>query len=265
MRAKTGRRDRSLIPAGGNNGRAEPAGEYRLVRGTYICLIAREKACGRKHSPPFPSGKKQAAETPVHPGLDARAETKVLFHQVRYVETNEAWSMSDETREIDRTVEDWARIRLEALAAEAGEVAALFYEQIARERANRPRSQWGRLGVRVVRAARSAPGAFAIEWFSRRWANRTATGAQTFTSYIRRGAGDRYPRATLASVAQPWELAIADALEERFAEIRRLARSVSRMRTAFRQHAKLERTLAEKGGPDDDGVAANPSVLAGRA
>ena len=175
--------------------------------------------------------------------------------------------MSDETLEIDRTVEDWARIRLEALAAEAGEVAALFYEQVARERANRPRSQWGRLGVRVrpVRAARSAPGAFAIEWFSRRWANRTATGAQTFTSYIRRGAGDRYPRATLASVAQPWELAIADALEERFAEIRRLARSVSRMRTAFRQHAKLERTLAEKGGPDDDGIAANPGVLVRRS
>ena len=71
-------------------------------------------------------------------------------------------------------------------------------------------------------------------------------------------------RAALAAVSQPWELEIADALEERFAAIRRTARSVSRLRTAFRQHAKLERTLAGEGGPDDDGAAADPSVLAGR-
>ena len=174
--------------------------------------------------------------------------------------------MADETREIERTVEDWARIRLDALAAEAGEVAALFYERAARERASRPRSQWGRLGVRVrpVRSARSAPGAFAIEWFTQRWVNRTTTGAQTFTNYIRRGTGDRYPRSALAAVAQPWELEIADALEERFAAIRRAARSVSRVRRAFRQHAKLERTLAGKGRTDDDGVGGNPSVLVGR-
>jgi hypothetical protein len=156
--------------------------------------------------------------------------------------------MSDETRNIEETVEEWAKARLEALAAEAGELAALFYERAARERANRPRSQWGRLGVRVrsARASRSAPGAFAIEWFTRRWANKTAAGAQTFTSYIRRGTGDRYSRSALAGVAQPWELAIADALEDRFAEIRCLARSVSRVRMAFRQHAKLERMMCNQ-------------------
>jgi len=160
--------------------------------------------------------------------------------------------MSDETPDIGEVVENWAQARLEELAAEAGEVATLFYERTARERANRPRSQWGRLGVRVrsVRATRSAPSAFAIEWFTRRWVNKTAAGAQTFTSYIRRGTGDRYPRSALAGVAQPWELAIADDLEDRFAEIRRLARSVSRVRMAFRQHAKLECAVAEKGGRD---------------
>ena len=157
--------------------------------------------------------------------------------------------MSDETPDIGEVVENWAQARLEELAAEAGEVATLFYERTARERANRPRSQWGRLGVRVrsVRATRSAPSAFAIEWFTRRWVNKTAAGAQTFTSYIRRGTGDRYPRSALAGVAQPWELAIADDLEDRFAEIRRLARSVSRVRMAFRQHVKLECTVTEKG------------------
>jgi hypothetical protein len=47
-------------------------------------------------------------------------------------------------------------------------------------------------------------------------------------------------------VAQPWELALADALEERFGRIRRLARSVSRVRMAFRQHAKLEWAVGEE-------------------
>ena len=156
--------------------------------------------------------------------------------------------MSEQTPRIEEAIEAWAQARLQALAAEAGEVASRFYLRAAQERATRPRSQWGKLGVRVrpVHAARAAPGAFAIEWFTRRWVNRTGPGAQTFTSYIRRGAGDRYPRSALAGAAQPWELAIADALEDRFAEIRRLARGVSRVRMAVRQHLKLERMMAER-------------------
>ena len=157
--------------------------------------------------------------------------------------------MAEKVVQIEETVETWAQARLKALAAEAGEAASQFYLQAAQERAKRPRSEWGRLGVRVrpLRAVRSAPGSFAIEWFTRRWVNKTATGTQAFTTYIRRGTGDRYPRAALAAVAQPWELALAEALEARFAEIRRLARSISRVRMAFRQHAKLERTAAERG------------------
>ena len=160
--------------------------------------------------------------------------------------------MAEKAVQIEETVETWAQARLEALAAEAGEAACQFYLQASQERAKRPRSEWGRLGVRVrpLRATRSAPGAFAIEWFTRRWVNKTATGTQAFTTYIRRGTGDRYPRAALAAVAQPWELALAEALEARFAEIRRLARSISRLRMAFRQHAKLERTAAERGGEE---------------
>ena len=173
--------------------------------------------------------------------------------------------MSHERPEIADTVEQWAQARLVALAANAAEVASQFYLRAARERAERPRDEWGRLGVRVrpVRAQRAAPGAFAVEWFTRRWVNRTGSRSQTFTHYIRRGTGDRYPRAALAAAAQPWELEIADALEDRFAAIRRSARSVSRLRTAFRQHAKLERTLAGEAGPSDP-VSANPNVLAGR-
>jgi hypothetical protein len=162
--------------------------------------------------------------------------------------------MSDEARRIEEIVEAWAQARLEALAAEAEEVASLFYLRAAQERANRARSEWGRLGVRVrpLRAVRAAPGAFAIEWFTRRWVNKTASGAQTFTSYIRRGTGDRYPRSALAGVAQPWEVELVETLEDRFAEIRRTARSVSRVRMAFRQHAKLERAMAEGRGQGSD-------------
>ena len=178
--------------------------------------------------------------------------TKVVFHMVRYVETRGLRSMSQERPEIAETIEHWAQGRLEALAAEAGEVAAQFYLRAAEERAQRPRDEWGRLGVRVraVRAERAAPGAFAIEWFTRRWVNRTGGQVRTFTTYLRRGSGERYPRSAFAAVAQPWELELAEALEERCAEVRRLARSVSRVRMAFRQHAKLERAIAEQSGEE---------------
>ena len=49
--------------------------------------------------------------------------------------------MSEETRRIEETVEAWAQARLQALAAEAGEVAAGSYLRAARERGNRPRSE----------------------------------------------------------------------------------------------------------------------------
>jgi hypothetical protein len=161
--------------------------------------------------------------------------------------------MPEALAEIERAVEDWAAARLTALAAEAEEVAAEYYAGAAQERARRPRSQWGRLGVRVraQRSARAAPGAFAIEWFTRRWVNRTPAGAKTFTVYLRRGGGDRYPPGAFAGAAEPWELALAEALEARFAAIRRLARGVSRVRMAFRLHAKLERALAGRCGMSD--------------
>jgi hypothetical protein len=45
-------------------------------------------------------------------------------------------------------------------------------------------------------------------------------------------------------VAQPWEAELAEALEGRFAAIRRLARSITRVRRVVREHAKLEGRLA---------------------
>jgi hypothetical protein len=40
-------------------------------------------------------------------------------------------------------------------------------------------------------AQRATPGAFAIEWFTRRWVNKTGPRGQTFTNYICRGTGER--------------------------------------------------------------------------
>jgi hypothetical protein len=154
-------------------------------------------------------------------------------------------------------IEALAQERLAALAAEAEALAAAFYAQAAQERARRARSQWGRLGVRVrpLRGERAAPGAFAIEWFTRRWANRTGAGAKPFTTYLRRGAGERYPPKAFAAVAEPWEQALAEAFEAQFGELRRLAQSVARLRMATRQHAKLEERVAARRcaweNPDD--------------
>jgi hypothetical protein len=109
--------------------------------------------------------------------------------------------------------------------------------------------------VRRPRAARAAPGAFAIEWFTRRWVNPRAAVARTFTMYLGRGGGDRYPRSAFAGVVQPWEAELAETLEARFAAIRRLARSVTRVRRVMREHAKLEGRLAADGedGTGDPG------------
>jgi len=70
-------------------------------------------------------------------------DTKVVFHIVRYVETCGAWSMSEPRPEIEETIEQWAQARLEALSAEAGEVASQFYLRAAHERAQRARTEWG--------------------------------------------------------------------------------------------------------------------------
>jgi len=66
--------------------------------------------------------------------------------------------MGEKVVQIEETVETWAQARLEALAAQAGEAASQYYLRAAQERARRPRSEWGRLGVRVrpLRAALAA-------------------------------------------------------------------------------------------------------------
>jgi hypothetical protein len=64
-------------------------------------------------------------------------------------------------------------------------------------------------------------------------------------AHLRRGRGLRYPRSTLSRVAKPWEFALADDFEERFALIRGLLHSIAHVRKVLRQHAALERSTAD--------------------
>jgi hypothetical protein len=148
-------------------------------------------------------------------------------------------------------VEDWAQARLAALRATAEDLVAQFWAQAARERGRRPRKEWGRLGVRVrlQRAPRSQPGAFSIEWFVCRWANRQGD-ATVKTAYIRRGAELRYSRAAFRGVAQPWEIDLAEAMEDHFVLIRRLVQSLSALRVQLRQHLRLEQRLGGTGAQE---------------
>jgi hypothetical protein len=82
------------------------------------------------------------------------------------------------------------------------------------------------------------------------WANRS--GRRALSQCLRWGAGERYTGSTLAAAAEPWELELAEALEESFAPIRRVAHNVSRFRMAVRQHAKLVREVAERRSREED-------------
>ena len=142
--------------------------------------------------------------------------------------------------------EVWAVQALEELRLEAEAVAARFLSQWLVERQRRPKSQWGRVGVRVRRltSGRAPPGAFAIEWFRFQWARPGAgQGPRVFTTYLAKGRGDRYPPAAFRRAAQPWELALIEACEEDFARLRALARSIGRVRLQAKLHVQLERRL----------------------
>ena len=138
----------------------------------------------------------------------------------------------------------WALTRLDALRGEADRLVRLYWGWADLQRKARPRSQWGRLGVRVrdQRNERSLPGAFGVEWFETYWVQGHQGRRAVHTRYLRRGKGLRYSRATLSRVAKPWELAMADEFEDHFALIRGLLHSIAQVRKVLRKHEALERS-----------------------
>lgn len=59
-----------------------------------------------------------------HRGFWVRVDTEVVFHLVRYVETRGVRGMSEEGRQIEESTVAWAKPRLNALAAKAGQMAS---------------------------------------------------------------------------------------------------------------------------------------------
>ena len=135
------------------------------------------------------------------------------------------------------TAESWAERCLAARYREAEEWATDYCQRVAQERAMWARREWKRLAVRLRR---------------QRAARANRSGHRALSQCLRRGAGERYTGSTLVVAAEPWELELANAMEERFATIRLVAHNVSRFRMAVRQHAKLVREIAERRSREED-------------
>ncbi|MCU0970381.1 MAG: hypothetical protein MUF57_00960 [Gammaproteobacteria bacterium] len=148
--------------------------------------------------------------------------------------------MSDE-HEIDDLVgliEPWVLSALRALREEAEQLATRFAVQSMQERARRPRSQRGELGIRVrfEPSARSGEGSFTCEWYQ--------VCGRRRTRYLRKGQGHRYPMAAFRGV-QPWERSLVERYEPQLARIRALAGSVGDLRRQAKRHVALQQRLAE--------------------
>lgn len=137
------------------------------------------------------------------------------------------WDL-DDSRDPDgisplAAVESACLTLLEQLHDEAVQLATSFTESMLQERDAHPYRERGSIGVRVRRSPspRSAPGVFLIEWFRVR--------GQRRTDYIPRGAGHRYPSRAFGRT-EPWERALIETYEPRFAEIRALLHQIRMLR-----------------------------------
>ena len=176
--------------------------------------------------------------------------------QVSTVKTRGGFSLSsiaEPAEALAAEVEARVEAALECLLEEARALVARYWVHCLHARRTRPRSEWSRLGVRARRvSARGAPsGAFLIEWYRIAWVRQ---GAQSLprSRYLAKGRGDRYRPATLARAARPWQRSLVAELEDAFAELRRLARSLGRVRLHARLHAALARRLAGRASTATD-------------
>ncbi|HYN76359.1 MAG TPA: conjugative transfer protein MobI(A/C) [Lamprocystis sp. (in: g-proteobacteria)] len=138
----------------------------------------------------------------------------------------------------------WVQVELEALRQEAEQVQWRFDAEHQAAGQGRPRSEWGRVGVRIKeqRSSRATPGGFSVEWCTYSYVNRPQ-GKACFTEYIKKGDGDRYPRNAFRKVARDWQRPLIDAAEDDFAAIRRAVRAVAQVRTQLRLAVRTGRDL----------------------
>ena len=124
---------------------------------------------------------------------------------------------------------------------ERAEAQAMHFQAAVREEAkDLPRSQKGRLSVRIrdQRAERATPGAFTIEWVKIRTATagrRVSCACRITCQRARATVTRRPPFATSGSTGNvPWSTATEDA----FAQIRRGVRLVAQTRAQYRAAEK---------------------------
>ena len=173
--------------------------------------------------------------------------------------------MSQERPEIADTVEHWAQARLEALAAEAGEVASGFICVPPRSGPTARAANGAGSGCGCERCARPAPppgpspssgspGAGSTRPGQGHRPSRPTFGAEPAIVIPVRPSPPS-PSPGSSSSPRPWRSASPRSA---------VARSVSRVRMAFRQHAKLERAVAEAGeeSASRPGAVARPPVPA---
>lgn len=160
-----------------------------------------------------------------------------MLHSDKKVKPNDHTndSPNDVTDVLD-VVEPWVLATLEQLRRQAEDLATSFAARSMQERAQRPRSQRGELGIRIrfQPSTRSGAGTFTCEWYQVRGRRRTR--------YLPKGRGDQYPRSAFRG-AQPWERNLADEYEPQLARIRTLARSAGEIRRQAKRHAVLQSKL----------------------
>ena len=142
--------------------------------------------------------------------------------------------------DLAQALDTWIEQSLRALRERAEHERRAFERRLRDAGQDQPRSAWGRIAVRIreQRGARATPGAFSIEWATYRYGN-TPAGRIYLSDYIRKGAGDRYPKSAFRGTVSDWQRPLVEDAERAFSRIRTAARQIAQVRTAFRAAAKL--------------------------
>ena len=153
--------------------------------------------------------------------------------------------------DLAHALDTWIEQSLRALRERAEQERRAFEKRLRDAGQDQPRSAWGRIAVRIreQRGARATPGAFSIEWATYRYGN-TAAGRIYLSDYIRKGAGDRYPKSTLRGAVRDWQRPLVEEAERAFSRIRAAARQIAQVRTQFRAAAKVFEEYHDGTGAD---------------
>jgi hypothetical protein len=161
----------------------------------------------------------------------------------RAIEADGVPTQDDDAATAAASVDRWTVANMAQLYRQAEDEIMRFEARQAEAGRDIPRSEWGKVGVRVrhQHSPAATPGGFVIEWVSYRFTAPTAAGRRCQTVYIQRGTGDRYLRSAFRSLARPWQLPLIMQAEEGLGRIRVLTRQVAQVRTQLRAAERAKR------------------------